>query len=94
MDDYYYSPLLSRADAIRNLRILPAVSFDHPIICEMHHVNLDEKPEYVALSYTWGGPVFDPSRVCDGRHLAIIANLDLALPMADDLGGYNLHQPG
>ena len=45
----------------------------------MHQVRLIDKPEYAALSYTWGAPIFDHHVICDGRRLAITAHLDAAL---------------
>lgn len=51
-----YRPLaqLSRSQ-IRLLRLLPG-RFEDDIFCELFHADLDEQPEYTALSYAWGGP--------------------------------------
>lgn len=79
LENYQYSPLPTIDKTIRLLRIPPADDIADPLVCQMHHVRLIDKPKYVALSYTWGSPVFDHHIICDGRRLAITAHLDAAL---------------
>ena len=49
---FQYSPLPPVNNTIRVLRIHSAESFNDPLICDLHQVSLDDKPEYAALSYT------------------------------------------
>lgn len=43
-------------------------------------MDLDEDPDYEALSYTWGAPGFTEKVIIDGNHYKIITpNLDDAL---------------
>ena len=79
LENYQYSPLPSTDKTIRLLCIPPADHISDPLICQMRQVRLSDKPEYSALSYTWGAPVFDHHIICDGRRLAITAHLDAAL---------------
>ncbi len=44
---------------IRLIRILPAKSPDDPLVCEPVVANLGCVPDYVCLSYTWGGNKLD-----------------------------------
>ena len=78
-ENYQYSPLPSTDKTIRLLRIPPADHFSDPLVCQMHQVRLIDKPEYAALSYSWGAPIFDHHVICNGRRLAITAHLDAAL---------------
>ena len=75
MEDYQYSPLPYSGRPIRLLRVLPADSAADPIICQFKHHSLQHKPEYAALSYTWGDSVYDHLITCDGRRIAISRNL-------------------
>ena len=79
LEDYQYSPLPSTDKTIRLLCTPPADHISDPLVCQMRQVRLIDKPEYAALSYTWGAPVFDHHIICDGRRLAITAHLDAAL---------------
>lgn len=63
---------------IRLLSVDPG-SLNGPISCTMHHVPLDERPEYVALSYTWGD-ANDKSRILlNGKEHDITRSLFTAL---------------
>ena len=50
-----YLPLQPHSPLIRVVRLEPG-SFDSPIRCRLHHVDLDTGPKYEALSYVWGDP--------------------------------------
>lgn len=63
---YEYQKLRDGKDEIRLLRVHPASGFDDPIVCSLQIVRLSERPEFGALSYTWGPPVFDQSSSLDG----------------------------
>ena len=79
LEDYQYTPLPTTDKTIRLLCIPPADNIADPLVCQMSQVRLIDKPEYTALSYTWGAPILDHHVVCDGRRLAITAHLDAAL---------------
>ena len=79
LENYQYSPLPTTDKTIRLLCIPPADDISDTLVCDMHHVRLIDKPEYAALSYTWGAPIFDHHVICNGRRLAITAHLDAAL---------------
>jgi len=69
----------SRPDEIRVLRVHPSASIDDPVICDLRIVSLGDNPEYAALSYTWGPPLFDHQITCDGRNFMITGSLHWAL---------------
>ena len=66
-------------DYIRLLRVLPAESSEDPLVCALSAASLDEKPEYAALSYTWGEPIFDHKITLNGSPFMISTNLHDAL---------------
>lgn len=71
-----YRPLQS--SEIRFIKILPG-SWDEPVSCELVYVSLDDKPDYVALSYAWGDPkVTAHPMTVDGQENFITTNLFMA----------------
>ncbi|KAK2762899.1 heterokaryon incompatibility protein [Colletotrichum kahawae] len=56
MPGTYNVPLDGESKQIRLLELQPATSQDAPIICVPRIVSLEDKPIYIALSYTWGDP--------------------------------------
>lgn len=48
---FTYSPL--NGNEVRVLDILPCLEAHSPIRCKLSHVDLDQKPEFVAFSYAW-----------------------------------------
>lgn len=71
-----YKPL--RGSEIRLLRVMPG-AWDDQVSCTIHHVPLDERPEYVALSYTWGNPSDQVDILVDGRQHRATRSLFTAL---------------
>ena len=69
----------SSKNEIRLVRLYPAVSANAPLVCDLRVVSLDEKPEYSALSYCWGDPIFDQELICEGKLFCIISQLSAAL---------------
>lgn len=63
---FEYIPLDSNRDEIRILHVQPladgkvASPTRSPIICSLETVSLNNTPDYVALSYTWGPPHQNP----------------------------------
>ena len=51
---FQYSKLDSAKNQIRLLRIRPSGSVNWPMVIEVITASLDEKPDYIALSYVWG----------------------------------------
>lgn len=48
-----YDPLDHGSPEFRLVTVLPSPDYLSPIVCELHHYNLDQNPQYVALSYAW-----------------------------------------
>ena len=75
---YRYSPLKHEHD-IRLLYLLPG-SNEAPLSCSLRIVSLSEIPDYEAVSYTWGEPIFSASIECFSKgQLPITENLSKAL---------------
>lgn len=53
---YQYQPL-HQEDGFRILELLPGIS-DAPLRCQIQEVSWRQNPEYEALSYAWGPPIF------------------------------------
>lgn len=53
--DFTYSTLDPTKNEVRVLIILPNV-LSEPIRCEVKHIDLDDHPEFIAISYAWGDP--------------------------------------
>src|SRR5258708_7678711 len=71
---YVYSPL-SRGQ----IRLL-SVTCDHEDLqCALKHFELDNAPEYIALSYCWDGQSPDQQLNCDGLPLKVTANVKAVL---------------
>lgn len=75
---YKYQPLDSAKQQIRLLklqRVSPEDSSPQAICCELHLVEFDAAPEYVALSYVWGPP--SPTQLIhvDSKDFSVRQNL-------------------
>jgi len=90
---------LPTSSSIRLLELL-GDSPEDPIRCSLITVDLDDRPEYEALSYTWGNPLPEPNTdfdqtmpiICNGQELMVTRNLNDALthlykPYSVDLAG-------
>jgi hypothetical protein len=60
-DKFLDKPLPKNVDSIRLIILKPRVKQieekDHSVVrCELSHVTFAQKPQYEALSYTWGDP--------------------------------------
>lgn len=67
-----------KGSEIRLLRVAPG-AWDDQVSCTMHYVPLDEGPEYVALSYTWGDPSNQVEILLDGHRHSATQSLFTAL---------------
>lgn len=77
-----YQPLVDPAGQVRLPRLLPLGNREdgaERVTCEIHCFALNETPHYVALSYTWGEPIFDRTVIIDGSEHAVTSNLLLAM---------------
>ncbi|KAF2836616.1 HET-domain-containing protein, partial [Patellaria atrata CBS 101060] len=82
---YTYTPLNTNKGQIRILRVRQAEELSDPLIADLVVVGLDDGTintlmyGFVALSYTWGPPVFDGSLLLDGCKFPITKSLEAAL---------------
>jgi len=73
-----YLPLQPHSPLIRVVRLEPG-SFDSPIQCRLHHVDLDTRPKYEALSYVWGDPDATIPIELEAHSFPVTKNLECAL---------------
>ncbi|KAK3984510.1 heterokaryon incompatibility protein-domain-containing protein [Cladorrhinum sp. PSN332] len=71
-------PIDFRTREIRILILMPG-RFDDPITCSLQKANLDENPQYDALSYVWGDPEVCRIIYVDGCAKNVTVNLFAAL---------------
>jgi hypothetical protein len=75
---YEYRPL----ETDHHIRLLHVYLGDgnEPLFCEIHHADLHDRPDYEALSYIWGDPVFEHRlNILPDQHFLITASLRDAL---------------
>lgn len=78
--NYQYRPLDEANSEIRLLRIHPARSIGSPLLIEIFTASLNDKLDYVSLSYEWGSSVRDHGILCtDGTIMRITKHLFLSL---------------
>lgn len=75
---YRYAPLDSKKNEIRLLHADKGRD-DQTRLYSLHHISLDGRPEFVALSYCWGRQGPDRSILINGQHLNITRSLETAL---------------
>lgn len=75
MASYQYEQL-KEPKQIRLLSLLPGTNDIH---FNLQAVNLDDKPEYEAISYCWGDPTDCRTVYCEGKPLQITVSLFTAL---------------
>ena len=78
---YRYEPLDPTRRQIRLIRLLTeqAIAWQTTIDCEIFHADLDENPEYEALSYVWGSETRPYNIRVNGHSLGVTLNLFSAL---------------
>jgi hypothetical protein len=94
MTPYQYTQLKD-ADYIRLLNVrVQSGDDDGPIICSLTQAAMEEKPHYIALSYTWEVDDSDSCAMaqqgtitCDGAELSVTSNLHAALKTLRCRGG-------
>lgn len=72
-----YQPLKQKHD-IRLLHLEPG-QFNDDVTCTLHHVNLADKPVYVALSYVWGDAAVTAPILCNSTKVPVTVSLANAL---------------
>ena len=74
---YQYNPLPSEK-FIRLLELHPGPANDE-IDCTLRQIELENAPEYEAISYAWGDPAIKVDILCDGKIIRVTQNLKDAL---------------
>ncbi|KAJ8058806.1 hypothetical protein OCU04_011794 [Sclerotinia nivalis] len=72
---FKYKELEHETDEIRLLRILPSVSKDDSVCCQLIHTAFHKAPDYRALSYTWGAKTTSEPIIVNGKSLPASKNL-------------------
>lgn len=89
---FEYNVLKCERDEIRLLRILPSISQEDPVHCQLIHTSFHKAPSYRALSYTWGTKIAQEPIIISGKRLPASENLLGALrrlrSQAEDEGNY------
>lgn len=75
----YAKYVIDPKNEIRILNLLPAASISDTLHCTLLIVKLEDKPQYEALSYAWGKPIFLERIYLLSGYLAITSNLASAL---------------
>lgn len=75
--NYKHVPLSTDA-SIRVLELLPGTPGD-PLAANLWEINLDDGPEFNALSYCWGEPIFNKLLQCNGQAFCITESVFDAL---------------
>jgi hypothetical protein len=78
MEEVYITFPLCRNE-IRILTLLASNDHEAQIQCELKKVSLEEKPEYVALSYPWGTQKPTHAILVNGQEFSATSNLQDAL---------------
>jgi hypothetical protein len=82
---YVYNPLDTAKSQFRVLRVRRAEALTDPVLVELITVSLDDRSTahllygFVALSYTWGPPVFDGLVLLEGCSFPVTKSLEAAL---------------
>jgi hypothetical protein len=78
-DKLYKYTRLEGADDIPILHLEPADSPEAEVQCSLEVVSLSNRPQYEALSYTWGAPIFHHSIYYGDYAPKVTSNLHAAL---------------
>jgi hypothetical protein len=74
-----YRPLDQTRSETRLIQIFPYLDEDETVSCQLVTVSLTGNPQYFALSYIWGDPIFTTDIVVNGKLMPVTTNLALAL---------------
>jgi hypothetical protein len=80
MCNIYEYTHLAHADSIRLLKLLPGPK-GSPLACNIFEARKHDNPQYEAISYAWGKPVFSHviQEMSSGREIRVTTNLEQAL---------------
>lgn len=80
-EEYQYTPIDSASGEIRVLRLHEAVFRSDAVVVDLVTINIRSanRPQFGALSYHWGQPVFDHAIICNGKKLSVNASLHACL---------------
>lgn len=73
MSALLYEPLDPTRKSVRLIEVLPGTTGDS-IRCQLTHADLDDRPSYIALSYTWDHNEYE-SIECSGAPFRVGRNL-------------------
>jgi hypothetical protein len=76
---YRYEPLSKEKDEIRLVTVLPSSYGSSPIQCTLSTASINDRPEYIALSYTWGASSRKEEILCGNAVISVTDNLSDAL---------------
>jgi hypothetical protein len=76
--EFIHDPLLSNSSSIRLLRLLAGTE-DETLCGEIEHFEISRAPEYRAVSYVWGPPVFSCDLIISGKILRLTKSISYAL---------------
>lgn len=84
METIQYKPLDASKSEIRLIELLPTATDtstqrERTPRCNLIHASLDDRPDYVALSYTWGNPRDTEKITVDQSLVSVTRNLRSAL---------------
>lgn len=85
-----YTPLSIANYEIRILTLLPNIEESSPICCTLEPASLFELPQYNALSYCWGDPIFTETVYVNDFPVEATTNLVAGLRQLRTLGKQNL----
>jgi hypothetical protein len=74
-EPFVYTPLDPKIDGIRLLTLAPSPNRTSDIHCTLEQVTFAQRPEYEALSYTWGSDVVKTRIFVDGKEFGVGYNL-------------------
>jgi hypothetical protein len=77
---FKYDRLNWATNEIRLIQIIQdGTTEDGPVSCALVQVSLQDRPEFIALSYAWGDNTKNKIMLLDGKQMKITTSLDVAL---------------
>jgi hypothetical protein len=81
---YSYTDLNQALELQIRILVIQSGEDPTPIVCDLLHANLEDKPEYEAISYTWAAEEGDATksrriRCLDGSFIDVTVNCEAAL---------------
>ena len=76
---FAYAERILGGRTFRLLTIFPTLDEEEPLRCECRSFNIDQAPQYEALSYVWGAPTPRANIWCNGQYIEVGPSLSQAL---------------